>query len=128
MKSPPLRKYDRSEPTRLKILQAAGALFAARGFHGVGMRDIAAGAGVSLRMANYHFGAKAGLFAVCTRLALDEGIRLPAIFFDPAGLCRPHGGQGRRPGEGRRLFPGVPCARPRGMARGDCLPGHDRGV
>jgi AcrR family transcriptional regulator len=83
MQSPPLRKYDRSEPTRLKILQAAGALFAARGFHGVGMRDIAAEAGVSLRMANYHFGAKSGLFAVCTRLALDEGVRLPALFAVP---------------------------------------------
>jgi AcrR family transcriptional regulator len=82
MQNPPIRKYARSEPTRHAILQAAGTLFSERGYHGVGMRDIAAEADVSLRMANYHFGTKAGLFAACTRLAINEGVRLPAIFED----------------------------------------------
>ncbi|MDW5443127.1 TetR/AcrR family transcriptional regulator [Polaromonas sp. SM01] len=47
-------------PTRL--LDAAEALFAERGYHGVSMRQIADGAGVSVSLAQYHFKAKELLF------------------------------------------------------------------
>ena len=48
--------------TRTKILDAAEALFAVRGYHGVSIRDITLKAGVQLALANYHFGSKERLY------------------------------------------------------------------
>lgn len=47
---------------RLDILRAAEGLFAARGFHGVSIRDIAAQAGVPLALVGYYFGPKVELY------------------------------------------------------------------
>jgi AcrR family transcriptional regulator len=47
-------------PTR--ILDAAELLFAQRGYHGVSMRQVAEGAGVSVSLAQYHFVTKEALF------------------------------------------------------------------
>jgi AcrR family transcriptional regulator len=49
-------------PTKVRILDAAEELFAARGFHGVSIRDITLAAGVEVALANYHFGPKENLF------------------------------------------------------------------
>ncbi len=51
-----------SERTRTRILDAAEALFADRGYYGVSLRDITQAAGVQLALANYHFGSKEELF------------------------------------------------------------------
>jgi AcrR family transcriptional regulator len=48
--------------TRERVLAAASELFAARGFHGTKMRDIAERAHVNLAAANYHFGSKEDLY------------------------------------------------------------------
>lgn len=48
--------------TKDKILDAAEALFAERGFYGVSIREITRLAGVELALANYHFGPKEDLF------------------------------------------------------------------
>jgi len=72
----------RPHATRGRIVTAAGKLFASRGFSGVGMRDIATKAGVSLQMPNHHFGSKEKLFGECVRYALLECMDFPAIFAD----------------------------------------------
>ncbi|MFH0953312.1 MAG: TetR/AcrR family transcriptional regulator [Verrucomicrobiota bacterium] len=77
----------RPQATRRRILEAGGRLFAAHGFHGVGFRDIAALAHVSLRMPNHHFGTKERLYAECVRYALIDRLDFPAIFGDAPVLA-----------------------------------------
>ncbi len=50
------------ERTRTLILDAAETLFSEHGLDGVSMRAIAASAGVTLALVNYHFGSKDGLY------------------------------------------------------------------
>lgn len=65
---PRLTPSDRAARRR-QIEDAALELFRERGFHGVGLRDIAAGAGVSLGNIYNHFSAKEPIFdALVTRL------------------------------------------------------------
>lgn len=56
------RAQARTPDPRAKILDAAEALFAERGFDGVSMRDIAFSADVRLGLATYYFPAKQALF------------------------------------------------------------------
>ena len=71
-------KLPRGRPggaqSRDRILANAGRLFAARGYSGVSMRDLARAAKVNLGAINYHFGGKAALYheTVC-RLIDDIG-------------------------------------------------------
>jgi AcrR family transcriptional regulator len=64
---------EQSEQTRRKLVEAAGKLFADRGFAGVGVRDIVAAAGVHLSAVNYQFRDKAGLFRAC----IVEAVSMP---------------------------------------------------
>lgn len=57
--------------TRERILDAAEALFAERGFDGVSLRQITALAGVELALANYHFGPKQDLYVAVIRRRAD---------------------------------------------------------
>jgi AcrR family transcriptional regulator len=50
------------EETKSRLLTAAAELFAARGFHGTKVRDIAARAGVNVAAGHYHFGSKKNLY------------------------------------------------------------------
>jgi len=77
------RVKRRPDATRKRILENAGRLFARHGFDGVGFRDIAARAQVSLRMPNHHFGSKSELFGACIRYALLEKLDFPGLFSDP---------------------------------------------
>lgn len=70
--------------TRERLLDAASALFAATGFHGATVRDIARAAGANVAAANYHFGSKEALYlevlrtqfsAIRTRL--EQRARVP---------------------------------------------------
>ncbi len=47
-----------SETTRERILQAAECIYAAKGFHGMSLRDLTLMANVNLAAVNYHFGSK----------------------------------------------------------------------
>jgi AcrR family transcriptional regulator len=60
---------ERGHPpaTRRRILAAAGALFAERGFLGTTMREIAQRARVNLAAAHYHFGSKQALYLEVVR-------------------------------------------------------------
>ncbi|MEQ8387977.1 MAG: TetR/AcrR family transcriptional regulator [Alphaproteobacteria bacterium] len=51
-----------SKTTREKILDAAEALFAERGYYGVSIREITSKAKVELALPNYYFGRKQNLF------------------------------------------------------------------
>lgn len=72
---------------RLAILLAAEMLFALRGYHGVSIRDIAAEAGVPLRLVGYYYGAKHELYHAIFRSwqgAIDERLAgLRAAAADP---------------------------------------------
>jgi AcrR family transcriptional regulator len=51
-----------SDDTRAKLLNAAGALFADKGFESVTVRQICAQANANVAAVNYHFGDKRGLY------------------------------------------------------------------
>ena len=58
----PVRPHAGAQ-TRQRILDAATALFAEKGFSGAHVNEIVAGAGTTKPMVYYHFGSKEGLFA-----------------------------------------------------------------
>ncbi|MCO6187585.1 TetR/AcrR family transcriptional regulator [Rhizobium sp. L1K21] len=63
------------DETRARIINAAEALFGARGFASVSLRDITTKADVTLALASYHFGTKDNLFeAVVERRAHVLGL------------------------------------------------------
>lgn len=74
---------SKSDTTKAQIMRAAVREFTALGYRGVGVRDIALAAGVTMGVIRYHFGSKADLYrdtlaelaeqfnAVC-REALEE--------------------------------------------------------
>jgi AcrR family transcriptional regulator len=59
---PPARRRDASA-TRAAILASARAAFGRAGYDGVGVREIASGAGVTAMLINRYFGSKEQLFA-----------------------------------------------------------------
>jgi AcrR family transcriptional regulator len=76
--------------TRERILDAAEALFASRGFEGAAMRDIAAGANLNPASLYNHFTSKQALFEA----VLERGLRplfavldaLELVDWSPASL------------------------------------------
>jgi len=55
-----MRERDSSDPKK-RILEAAISLFAQKGFAAVGVREIAAAAGVNIAMISYYFEGKVGI-------------------------------------------------------------------
>lgn len=64
-----LRDAGRSKDA---ILRAAGDLFAAQGFNGVSLNEIAAAAGLSRGTPSYFFGSKADLYSAVLQRAFEE--------------------------------------------------------
>lgn len=62
--------YSTSEPTKMKIIQAAGELAAERGFDSVTTRMVADRSGENIGSIHYHFGSKDGLFAAVVQAAM----------------------------------------------------------
>lgn len=60
-----------STSTKERILAAAEALFAQRGFDGASLRQLTAAAGVNLAAVNYHFGSKEKLVEQVFKRRLD---------------------------------------------------------
>ena len=58
----PIRRRD-AIATRQAILDSARQAFARAGYEGAGVREIAAGAGVTAMLVNRYFGSKEGLFS-----------------------------------------------------------------
>lgn len=62
-----------AEATREAILASARRAFALSGYDGAGVRDIAAGAGVTAMMVNRYFGSKEQLFAEVVEGTMTQG-------------------------------------------------------
>jgi TetR/AcrR family transcriptional regulator, regulator of cefoperazone and chloramphenicol sensitivity len=59
------------ELTRTRLLDAAGPIFAAEGFHWAKVRDICARAEANVAAVNYHFGDKLGLYTEVLRYSVS---------------------------------------------------------
>jgi AcrR family transcriptional regulator len=86
--------------TKRRVIAAASALFAERGFHGTTVRDIAQRARVNLAAGHYHFGSKETLYLEVLRVQFAD---IMAVFEQrgarlAAGTPRP------RPSELRALL------------------------
>jgi AcrR family transcriptional regulator len=82
---PPVpRRRRNAADTRAAILASARKAFARSGYDGAGVREIAAGAGVTAMLVNRYFGSKEQLFAeVCA-----DTMRAPVIL-SPENLASP---------------------------------------
>jgi AcrR family transcriptional regulator len=56
------RRPATSDPTREKLLDVAGRIFAHRGYRAATIREICVAAGANVAAVNYHFGDKLGLY------------------------------------------------------------------
>src|SRR5260370_37608549 len=56
------REPPASDPTRGKLLEVAGRVFADRGYQATTIREICQRAGANVAAVNYHFGDKLGLY------------------------------------------------------------------
>jgi AcrR family transcriptional regulator len=63
--------------TRARLLEAARELFLARGYSAIGLREVAANAGVDVTLVRRYFGSKERLFAEATDVSenVDEVLR-----------------------------------------------------
>ncbi|WP_233526359.1 TetR family transcriptional regulator [Actinomadura spongiicola] len=77
--APDERKLD-AERSRRLLLDAALEEFAARGFAGARVQDIADRAGLNKQLINYYFGGKEGLYRALSRRWLEREVE----FNDPA--------------------------------------------
>ena len=70
----------REQDTKSALIEAAGELFAARGFDGTSVRAIAEHASANIAAVNYHFGSKDNLYAETLHAAVlsvsNAGLRL----------------------------------------------------
>jgi AcrR family transcriptional regulator len=61
--------------TRLRLLEAAGKVFAEQGFHRATIRDICSRADANIAAVNYHFGDKERLYVAVIQYWLGEALR-----------------------------------------------------
>ncbi|NMC48073.1 MAG: CerR family C-terminal domain-containing protein [Desulfovibrio sp.] len=75
------------EETRLRLLAAAGQLFAQKGYRAATIRDICRRAKANVASVHYHFGSKEKLYEAVLRHAHDEALRRypPDMGLDAAG-------------------------------------------
>jgi len=82
------------DPTKSKLLEAAGEEFAEKGFDGATIRGICTRAGVNLAAVNYHFGDKEQLYVQAVMEAHRCGVAMPtdeeAAAGSPAERFRRH--------------------------------------
>jgi AcrR family transcriptional regulator len=72
------------DPTREKLLEIAGPIFADRGYQATTIREICAGAGANVAAINYHFGDKLGLYTE----VLQQSVRAAQVLAVQSSLDR----------------------------------------
>jgi AcrR family transcriptional regulator len=77
---------EQEAPGRRQLLRAGMKLFAKRGFSAVGLREIAAEAGVSLGLIRTHYGSKGGLRAAIDAHVLEEIKALYTTVLEHSGI------------------------------------------
>ena len=75
------------EVTRTRLLEAAGPVFAAEGFHKAKIRDICARANANVAAVNYHFGDKLGLYIEVLRYSVSAAVVAPVLLARAAGAA-----------------------------------------
>jgi len=80
VKGPAARPVRDAAATRKAILQAARKAFAHSGYDGAGVREIAAGAGVTAMLINRYFGSKEELFAEVAAETMANPVILTPAF------------------------------------------------
>jgi AcrR family transcriptional regulator len=78
MTEAPQPRRRNAAATRLAILKSARSAFARAGYDGVGLREIAAGAGVTAMLVNRYFGSKEQLFGEVAADTMREPVILAA--------------------------------------------------
>lgn len=63
---------DEADRTRIRLLQAAGEIFAEAGYEGAKIREICKLADANIAAVNYHFGDKLGLYTAVLKNALQS--------------------------------------------------------
>lgn len=76
---------EASDPTRKKIVNAAGEIFAEQGYQAATIREICSRAGVNVAAVNYHFRDKAGLYVEAIRQSVGSG-HCEAVLARQSGL------------------------------------------
>ena len=66
---------DAQDPTKVRLLEAAGEEFAGNGFESARIRRICERAGANLAAVNYHFGDKSQLYVERSWLCISVGSR-----------------------------------------------------
>ena len=81
-----------ADPTRTKLLEAAGQVFAERGFHDATVREICSRAEANVAAVNYYFGDKVELYEEVLRQAVravhDDALREALNDMDPRQALR----------------------------------------
>src|ERR1035437_4486716 len=67
------RRPATSEPTRDKLLDVAGRIFADRGYRASTIREICIAAHANVAAVNYHFGDKLGLYTMVVQQSMQAG-------------------------------------------------------
>jgi AcrR family transcriptional regulator len=67
------------DATRAKLLDAAGRMFAERGYQATTVRDICARAGANVALVNYYFGGKQGLYTAVLRQLMARSAHLDEV-------------------------------------------------
>lgn len=83
-------RTPRGQDRRAEILRRAAAVFRAKGFHGAGMREIAAGLGMAPGALYYYFESKEDLLHACQDISLSrllERGRALLASEEPADRC-----------------------------------------
>jgi len=84
-----VRRQDRSEVTKQRVLDASERLFATRSFASVSLREIAKAASVGVATVNYHLGSKDDLLkAVFLRRAIELNRERVSLLSEAEALAR----------------------------------------